>query len=292
MNRNSLLEMSGRVMHMAVRFTLNQSNDNPLMQELSLDGMNSDARKVVERIQSFGFTSTPLPRDEQEQKKGAKQGGDSAAGEQPKGPAAEGICLFLGGQRNHPVCIGIDDRRHRPMGLKPGENAQYDDIGQMTLLRRAGLFMLSLDTKDKDGKTTERFVSMRHVEKKKQERKKSGGTQQGQGGGAAPGTLAAGGTSGQSQQDFKHEGETVNTEVRCSAKRIEFRVGDEVVGYYDKAGKKWVFIGELHLGSEDAAHPVYGVNGGVGKTTEVSGNGAVLVNAPKPGPPTSLDTEP
>ena len=34
MNRNSLLEMSGRLMHHAVRFTLNKHNDNPMMQEM------------------------------------------------------------------------------------------------------------------------------------------------------------------------------------------------------------------------------------------------------------------
>lgn len=142
MNRNSLSEMSGRIMHLAMRVTLNKTNADPMMQELHLDGMNSDGRDKVEHVQSFGFTTTPLPRDQQQQQ---QDGGQQMDGEQPKGPAAEGICLFLGGQRNHPVCIGIDDRRHRPMGLKPGENAQYDDQGQMTLLRRTGLFLLSLD---------------------------------------------------------------------------------------------------------------------------------------------------
>jgi len=38
MQRNTLLEMSGRAMHMAVRFTLNQGNDSPMMQELNFDG--------------------------------------------------------------------------------------------------------------------------------------------------------------------------------------------------------------------------------------------------------------
>src|SRR5262245_14541517 len=128
MNRNTLTEISGRAMHQAVRFTLNQADDNPMMQTLHFDGMNSDGRNgvPVERMQAFGFSSSPLPRDEQQQSQsgGSGTGGD---GEQMKGPAAEGIALFLGGQRNHPVIIALDDRRHRPMGLKPGENAQYDD---------------------------------------------------------------------------------------------------------------------------------------------------------------------
>jgi phage gp45-like len=239
MQRNTLLEMSGRVMHMAMRFTLNKGNDDPMMQELNLDGMNSDGRNKVERVQAFGFTSTPLPRDEDESKKGGSKNGV----EQEKGPAAEGICLFLGGQRNHPVCIAIDDRRHRPMGLKPGENAQYDDIGQMTLLRRFGAIMLSLDTeeKGKDGKTqkTERYVSMRHVEKKKQDRKPAKG-----GSGEAPkASQLATQQQAAKKEDFKHEGETINTEVRCTKNRIEFRAGDTVVGYYDVQKKEWKHTG-------------------------------------------------
>jgi hypothetical protein len=117
-------------------------------------------------------------------------------------------------------------------------------------------------------------VSVRHVEKQKQKRGQSGG---GQGGG---------------QQDFKHEGESVNTEMRVSKNRIEFRSGDTVVGYYDKSSATWCFIGKVKLGTESASHPVYGVNGGLGMTSDPSGNDAVLINAPKPGPPTSLDTKP
>jgi hypothetical protein len=92
MNRNSLLEMSGRVMHQLVRMTLNKGNDNPMMQELNFDGMNSDGRNFVERVQAFGMSTVPLPRDEQ---KGGAQGGGGGTGggvggdgEQAKGPAA------------------------------------------------------------------------------------------------------------------------------------------------------------------------------------------------------------
>jgi len=74
MNRNSLLEMSGRVMHMAARFTLNKGNSNPMMQELAMDFMNSEGRKAVEHIQGFGMTATPLPRDEDEQQQGGQRG--------------------------------------------------------------------------------------------------------------------------------------------------------------------------------------------------------------------------
>jgi hypothetical protein len=247
MNRNSLTEMSGRIMHMAARVTLNVGDDLKMMQEMFIDGMNSDMRKAVERIQSFGFSSVPLPRDEPEKQQPGSIGGI----EQPKGPAAEGIALFLGGQRNHPVIIGIDDRRHRPMGMKPGENAQYDDQGQMTLLRRAGLFLLSLDDdgqgtapggkmlRDANGRLTgksqpqTRMVSLRHVKKTAQ---------------ARPGVGTKGGRRMTERQRvaadlnnaaYKHEGETVNTEVRCTASKVEIYSGDTVVGTYDKAANTW-----------------------------------------------------
>jgi phage gp45-like len=199
-----------------------------------------------------------LPRDEQEgqqQTSGGGKVGDAIG--QILGPAAEGICMFMGGQRNHPVCIGIDDRRHRPMGLQPGENAQYDDIGQMTLLRRAFTAILSLDSKDsKTGKMVERFASLRHVNKDKQQRPKiggkggsSGGNGSGSGGdagGAGPGLMAAQTpTKTQDQSKYQHEGESVNTEVRCTKDRIEFRAGDTVVGYYEASSQTWFLKGKI-----------------------------------------------
>jgi phage gp45-like len=265
MNRNSLLEMSGRIMHVVQRFTLNQGNDNPMMQELHLDGMVSEFRGAIERIQHFGFTSTPLPRDEQQsQGSGNGAGGNGLAN--IKGPAAEGICLMVGGQRNHPVCIAIDDRRHRPMGLKPGENAQYDDLGQMTLLRRTGLYLLSSDDvqpqQSSGGGSQQqqqqaRMASLRHVQKPKQPRPSD--QQQSAGSGSTASTVgaiarAAGATTtAQSNpQNFMHEGETVNTEVRVTKTDIQILDGTTVVGRYDKASGTWTFTSKtitLHASS-------------------------------------------
>jgi phage gp45-like len=285
MQRQTLRDLSGRVFHGMARTTINKMDDNPMMQEMHGDFFNSDSREKVERVQNYGFTSAILPRDKQQQGGGGDSGGGSGgsgggdsggSGEQPKGPAAEGVAMFAGGQRNHPVIVAVDDRRHRPRGLKPGENSQYDDIGQMTLLRRNALHVLTLDSKDEKGNMVERYVSLRHVEKEKQ-----------------PKPQKQAGATGKAQQqkpeeDFKHEGQSVNLEIRCTKKRIEFRSGDDVVGYYDKAAKRWAFIGDIiRLGSDDAADPVYGNHGGVGNTTP-----KVLVKATDPGPPTSLDAQP
>jgi phage gp45-like len=236
------------------RATIDKSDDDKMMQETSGNFMKGESRDKVEAPQNYGFTSVNLP---------AKKGQNGEIEE-----SAEAFIGFQGGNRSFPVAYVIDDRRHRPMGLKAGENAQYDDIGQMTLMRRNGLFLLTLDSEDDSqqsggasagtqatggaaggqGKKVERMVSLRHVEKKKQERKK-----QQQGGGADAGQQALGpsvepmatqGQQGSQSKEHKHEGETVNTEVRCTKNRIEFRTGDKVVGYYDVKEDKWFFTGK------------------------------------------------
>lgn len=244
------------------RSVVDTADDDRMMQEMSGNFMAGETRQKIESPQNYGFTSVVLP---------AKKDKDGKIEE-----SAEAFIGFQGGNRSFPVAYVMDDRRHRPMGLKPGENAQYDDIGQMTLMRRNGLFLLTLDSEDESqssqggqsggatptqqaaasggsssqGKKVERMVSLRHVEKKKQERKKQQPQQQDQGSGGTPATTqmltaeqqatqSQGGQQGQSQQDFKHEGEAVNTEVRCTKNRIEFRAGDKVVGYYDVAKKEW-----------------------------------------------------
>jgi hypothetical protein len=176
----------------------------------------------------------------------------------------------------------------------------------MTLIRRTGLYLLSLDSPDdsqqqssgsgggsapqqtaassgSSGQTVQRFVSVRHVEKQKQQRPTPSSSSGGSGGSSS---------SSSSSQDFQHEGQSVNNEMRVSKARIEFRTGDTVVGYYDKASATWCFIGKVKLGTESAQNPVYGVNGGVGMTSDPNGSDAVLINAPKPGPPTSQDNQP
>jgi phage gp45-like len=310
MHRNSLTDLSARSMHHAVRMALKgKANDNPMMQEMDFSGMMAEGRKLVERIQAFGFSSVPLPATikkalagagggggggggksalgvEQFAAGGGGGGGDGGGGEGgDQGDAPEGIAVFLGGQRNHPVVISVDDRRHRPMGLKPGENSQYDDIGQMTLMRRNGLYLLSTDGEDGEGKKADRMVSLRHVEKKKQERKpemqKKTREQQ-----AVMSLrerqvyaqqLAEQQKQDQAKQDHKHEGETVNTELRVTKEKIEFRNGEEVIADHNKQGNKWNFKGKEHHVTSSDKHTVTSQQVGITGTT-VAINGATSIN--------------
>jgi phage gp45-like len=321
MNRNSLLETAGRSFHQIVRLTMNKAiNDNPLMQELTgFAGMFGDGRGVVERIQHYGMTSVPLGPTQQQgggdkggqggvssqsagtfAAGGGSGGGSGGGGGGGEGEAAEGIAVFAGGQRNHPIVIAVDDRRHRPMGLKPGENAQYDDAGQMTLTRRNGLYLLSCDNEDGEGKKQDRMVSLRHVEKKKQERQKSSGGSNGggssgggSGGGARAGTFAANG--GQQSQapdhsNYKHEGETVNTELRVTKDKIEFRNGESVKAEHNKSSDKWDFKGKEHHVTSSDKHTVstkqVAISGstGIGLTGPTTINGSPAVTTLSLGP--------
>src|SRR5580765_5862221 len=157
------------------RGVVDKVDDDSLMQEMSGNFMKGETRDKVEAPQNYGFSSVIQP---------AKKGSDGQIEE-----SAEHFTSFMGGNRSFPVGAIMDDGRFRPMGLKPGENSQYDDLGQMTLMRRNGLYLLSLDSEDESqqqqggqgkadsggGQSTkvERMVSLRHVEKKKQERQKS-----------------------------------------------------------------------------------------------------------------------
>jgi phage gp45-like len=244
--------------------------------------------------------------------------------DQPKGNAAEAVMMYLGGSRSHPIAM-VDDRRVRPYKVPEGATALYaaSGSGQMFYHNDDGSFIVVTNNPKYDNsgggggagaggggagagasiakrdlsisaratgasggqQQKERYASIRHVNKKPQDRKVGSSDQSG-------GSSSGSSSSSSSSQPYQHEGEQVNTEIRCTSSRIEFRVGGSVVGYYDKQGTKWSFTGEMHLGTDSASHPVYGVNGSVGMTTETSGSGAVLVNAPKPGPPTSEDLEP
>jgi phage gp45-like len=308
MHRNSLVELSGRAMHQAVRLKMKgMANDNPMMQEMNFGGMANDIRNLVERVQAFGFSSVPLPpkggsQDSQGGAGGsvgveaqAAGGGSGGAGGAGGGEeeAPEGIALFLGGQRNHPVVIGVDDRRHRPMGLKPGENSQYDDIGQMTLMRRNGLYLLSTDNEDGEGKKADRMVSLRHVEKKKQERKPQVAqkskfelermtVRERQ---VHINALAQQAKDDQAKQDHKHEGESVNTELRVTKKKIEFYNGETQVGEHDKQSQKWNMKGkEFNATPSDGSHissKNVTINGstGVGITGPTTINGSPAATA-------------
>jgi phage baseplate assembly protein V len=96
------------------RCILRAVNDGAAVQLVQAQLLADEIQDDVERIQQYGYTSVPLP-------------------------GAEGVVLFVGGNRDHGLMIACDDRRYRLKGLESGEVAIYDDQGQKVHLTRAGI---------------------------------------------------------------------------------------------------------------------------------------------------------
>ena len=276
------------------RALIHEIDDSTMMQQMK-GAMMGESRSGVESPQNYGFSS--VVRAATKDKDGNIQ------------DCAEGFMSYFGGNRTSNFCAVMDDRRFRPMGLKQGENSQYDDLGQMTLLRRTGLYLLSLDGPDdsqqqsggstpsqRDGssqQTVQRFVSIRHVEKQKQQRPQRGGGQSGGngsgGGGASAGTLDSTGSSSSSSQDFQHEGQSVNHEIRVAKANIQTLDSTTVVSQYTKQTSQWNFIGKEHLVSSSDKHTVttkqVNINGSTsatfaGQQVNINGTTGIALSGP------------
>ncbi|MFN7308851.1 MAG: phage baseplate assembly protein V [Acetobacteraceae bacterium] len=91
-----------RVMLAIGRGTLGPVNDGDGLQRSQVKLLAGEVRDNVERIQPYGFSAVPLP-------------------------GADVLVVCVGGNRDHPVIIGADDRRHRPTGMQPGDVCIYSN---------------------------------------------------------------------------------------------------------------------------------------------------------------------
>lgn len=225
--RTTLSHVARQAQMSMSRATIREVSDGHLMQEVKYaDVYHSETPSDFERWQMVGMTAVPIKQQADPNQKKAQP----AAGEQgdwnhdqPQGPAAEAVMLYLNGSRSHPVAL-VDDRRVRPYNMNEGEGAHYapDGSEQMTFFNKSGAYLVSLDGKsvaDASGNET-RMASLRHVNKPMQTHKIE---------------------DGQQQQPYKHEGESVNTEVRCTAGKVEVLDGNTVIAVYDKGAKSWTF---------------------------------------------------
>ena len=78
--------------------------------------------KEMERFQNYGFTSVPIA-------------------------GAEGLCVFVGGNREHGICLSLDDRAFRVKNLGQGEVAVYDSTGTKIHLKNNGEVQVVAATK-------------------------------------------------------------------------------------------------------------------------------------------------
>src|SRR5580765_5494449 len=126
--RQTLQVVANQVRMSSSRATIREFDDDHDMQQVKhADVYHSETPSDFERWQMVGLTSTPLKQDEDEKQKENKKTDDDEGDwnhDQPKGPAAEAVMLYLGGSRSHPVAM-VDDRRVRPYKVPEGATALY-----------------------------------------------------------------------------------------------------------------------------------------------------------------------
>ena len=119
---DSLRALQNRIMMIIGRAVLEAVDDSGDLQTLKLSLLRRENRTGVERFQEYGFSSNPLP-------------------------GAEAVVVFPGGNRDHGLCIAVDDRRFRFKGLKSGEVVLYTDEGDKFHFKRGGVIEVVSATK-------------------------------------------------------------------------------------------------------------------------------------------------
>jgi len=99
-----------RLDNLVARAVVKVIDDTRKLQLLQLAVLDGETREACERFQEYGFTSVPLAD-------------------------AEAVVVFVGGHRDHPLVLAVDDRSKRKTGLQPGEAAVYNHQGAYVLLK-------------------------------------------------------------------------------------------------------------------------------------------------------------
>ena len=103
-----------RVLLTVGRGVLRLIDDDGGVQRVQMTALDGETLDRVERFAEYGFTSRPHPE-------------------------AEAVLIAVGGDRAHALVVAVEDRRYRLRGLKTGEVAVYDDLGQIIKLARDGI---------------------------------------------------------------------------------------------------------------------------------------------------------
>lgn len=135
--RRLLAPLSSRIRLLVGRCVLSAVNDSSGIQEMQAQVLAGETREGLERVQDYGITSVPLP-------------------------GAEGVALFVGGNRDHGFVIKVDDRRYRIHPLEQGEVALYtvddqEDHGHRIVLKRGGVVEVQGDILNLRGETRVRI---------------------------------------------------------------------------------------------------------------------------------------
>lgn len=108
-----LRPIMNRLRGLVRRGLVKRVDEAPKMRELQVAAGFGDLRDRVEHLEPYGFTSSPLPE-------------------------AEALLVNVGADRSHTVAAVVADRRHRVLGLSPGDVALHPAGGATVILRANG----------------------------------------------------------------------------------------------------------------------------------------------------------
>jgi phage baseplate assembly protein V len=123
-----LAPLRRRINNMIVRVVISAVSSAAKTQRVQIGALADEGKTDFENFEQYGYTSNPHP-------------------------GAEGIGLFFMGDRSHGAVICVGDKRYRLTGLKSGEVALYDDLGQVVHLTRDGISIateLDIDLRGKN----------------------------------------------------------------------------------------------------------------------------------------------
>jgi phage baseplate assembly protein V len=106
--------------NMLARAVVTGLNTASKCQMLRVGLLSGETKDNIEHLEPYGFTAAPHP-------------------------GAEGMAVFLDGDRSHGVIIVVADRRYRLKGLKTGEVALYTDEGDSIVLKRGRIIEATTD---------------------------------------------------------------------------------------------------------------------------------------------------
>jgi phage gp45-like len=132
MRRLTERSMTDRMGNAINRITVDQTNDQPYMQEVQLRGYCDEKQDGIEHFHPYGFSArTQAP----------------TIGKDGTKNKAEGVMVFVTGNRSHGLVIVVGDRRYRLNGLQEGEVALHDDQGHQVHLTRDGIVISAPNSK-------------------------------------------------------------------------------------------------------------------------------------------------
>lgn len=117
MDERFLAPLVRRIKLSIARGIIKLVNDASGIQTVQLDMLANETKSNIERIQEYGFTSSPLS-------------------------GSQGVALFIGGSRDHGVIVATDDARYR-IKTQPGEVAIYSHEGHKIILKNGGIIELN-----------------------------------------------------------------------------------------------------------------------------------------------------